>query len=113
MWALTPQANCDLYVPDVNAYKADAVWTKFRNIYKIDTPTGLQAVKTNDELKICSDGGRIQVSGLADGEQVRFYTADGRMIGRQTASNGSISLPTTEKLIICKVGNVSLKVIVK
>jgi hypothetical protein len=62
---------------------------------------------------VTSDGGIVAVSGLSDGEKVEFYTTDGKLIGSQKTVSGSASIATSEQIVICKVGNSSIKIIVK
>ena len=62
---------------------------------------------------VTSDGGIVAVSGLSDGEKEEFYTTDGKLIGSQKTVSGSASIATSEQIVICKVGNSSIKIIVK
>lgn len=64
-------------------------------------------------LLVTSQNGRINVSGLTDGESVTFYTVDGKTVGTATANHGKATLHTTERIVIAKVGDNSLKIAVK
>ena len=53
------------------------------------------------------------VSGLDNGEEVKFYAADGKYIGQAVAANGTASYAVSEALVIAKVGNNSIKIAIK
>ena len=55
----------------------------------------------------------INSSGLANGEEVKFYAADGKFIGQAVATNGTASYAVSEALVIAKVGNNSIKIAIK
>ena len=66
-------------------------------------------------LLVTTRGGLMTVSGLADGETVTLYNAQGMMIASGKATAGSVSLDTngTKGVVILKAGNESLKVNIK
>jgi len=101
---------CTLYVPDVTAYKAAEGWKDFKYIYKITT--GISLAKTR-HVVVAVQGGIVRLSGLSDGEPVQFYSPDGQLLGSQRALSGTAVLSTSAPLVVCKVGDTSLKVRVK
>ena len=53
-------------------------------------------------------------SGNGDnGEEVKFYAADGKFIGQTVATDGTASYAASEALVIAKVGYGSIKIVVK
>lgn len=62
---------------------------------------------------VAADGGIVTVSGLNDGEKVEFYSVDGKLIGSQKANSGTVSIATSEPVVICKMGGASIKMLVK
>ena len=57
--------------------------------------------------------GIVSVSGLDNGEVVKFYAADGKYIGQAVATNGTASYAVSEALVIAKVGNNAIKIAMK
>lgn len=62
---------------------------------------------------VAADGGIVTVSGLNAGEKVEFYSVDGKLIGAQRANSGTVSIATSEPVVICKMGGASIKMLVK
>lgn len=62
---------------------------------------------------VSSDNGFVRLSGLTDGEKVMFYSVDGKVLGSQNAKDGTAGLATSEPVVICKMGETSIKVQVK
>ena len=44
---------------------------------------------------------------------IYIYATDGKMLGSQKAVNGTVSLSTSESIVICKIGETSIKISVK
>lgn len=78
----------------------------------LDTGTNINLVKTRGVVASAHDG-IITLSGLDNGEVVKFYAADGKYLGSSVAANGSASYAVNESLVIAKVGKDSLKIVVK
>ena len=107
-------ATATLHVPAgcASKYKAADPWKNFASISEDYDPTGIKSTKVND-VKICTDNGSVQLTGLKEGEKVVFYSLDGKLIGAQKANRGTISITTSEPVVICKMGGKSIKILVK
>ena len=60
-----------------------------------------------------SDSGIVTLSGLDNGELVSFYSPDGRLVATSKAQSGTVSCSVSSTMIIAKVGNQSIKLIVR
>ena len=78
----------------------------------LDTGTNINMVKTRGVVASAHDG-IITLSGLDNGEVVKFYATDGKYLGSSVAVNGSASYAVNESLVIAKVGKDSIKIAVK
>ena len=78
----------------------------------LDNGTNINMVKTRGVVASAHDG-IVTLSGLDNGEVVKFYAADGKYIGQAVATNGTASYAVSEALVIAKVGYYSIKVVVK
>ena len=107
-------ATATLHVPAgcASKYKAAEPWKNFAFISEDYDPTGIKSTKVND-VKIYTDNGSVQLTGLKEGEKVVFYSLDGKLIGTQKANSGTISITTSEPVVICKMGGKSIKILVK
>ena len=107
-------ATATLHVPVgcASKYKAARTWNNFAFISEDYDPTGIKSTKVND-VKICTDNGSVQLTGLKEGEKVLFYSLDGKLIGAQKANSGTISITTSEPVVICKMGGKNIKILVK
>ena len=107
-------ATATLHVPAGCApkYKAADPWKNFAFISEDYDPTGIKSTKAND-VKIHTDNGFVQLTGLKEGEKVVFYSLNGKLIGAQKANSGAISITTSEPVVICKMGGKSIKILVK
>lgn len=74
--------------------------------------TNINMAKTRGVVASAHDG-IVSVSGLDNGEEVKFYAADGKYIGQAVATNGTASYAVSEALVIAKVGNNSIKIAIK
>lgn len=74
--------------------------------------TNINMAKTRGVVASAHDG-IVSVSGLDNGEVVKFYAADGKYIGQAVATNGTASYAVSEALVIAKVGNNSIKIAIK
>ena len=78
----------------------------------LDNGTNINMVKTRGVVASAHDG-IITLSGLDNGEVVKFYATDGKYLGSSVAANGSASYAVNESLVIAKVGKDSIKIAVK
>ena len=78
----------------------------------LDTSTNINMVKTRGVVASAHDG-IITLSGLDNGEVVKFYATDGKYLGSSVAANGAASYAVNESLVIAKVGKDSIKIAVK
>ena len=78
----------------------------------LDTGTNINMVKTRGVVASAHDG-IITLSGLDNGEVVKFYATDGKYLGSMVAANGTASYAVNESLVIAKVGKDSIKIAMK
>ena len=78
----------------------------------LDTDTNINQVKTRGVVASAHDG-IISLSGLDDGEVVKFFAVDGKYLGSTVATNGTASYAVSESLVIAKVGKDSIKILMK
>ena len=50
----------------------------------METTTGLNTAKTRG-IMVSTHDGTVSISGLGNGETVKFYSADGRLVGSTTS----------------------------
>ncbi len=78
----------------------------------LDNSTNINMVRTRGVVASAHDG-IVTLSGLDNGEVVKFYAADGKYLGSSVAANGAASFAVNESLVIAKVGKDSIKIAVK
>ncbi|MEH2849215.1 leucine-rich repeat domain-containing protein [Segatella copri] len=78
----------------------------------LDNGTNINQVRTLGVVASAHDG-IISLSGLDDGEVVKFFAADGKYLGSAVAANGAASYAVSESLVIAKVGKDSIKIAMK
>ena len=78
----------------------------------LDNGTNINQVRTRGVVASAHDG-IISLSGLDDGEVVKFFAADGKYLGSTVAANGAASYAVSESLIVAKVGKDSIKIAMK
>ena len=78
----------------------------------LDNGTNINQVRTRGVVASTHDG-IISLSGLDDGEVVKFFAADGKYLGSTVAANGAASYAVSESLVIAKVGKDSIKIAMK
>ena len=78
----------------------------------LENGTNINQVRTRGVVASAHDG-IISLSGLDDGEVVKFFAADGRYLGSTVAANGAASYAVSESLVIAKVGKDSIKIAMK
>ena len=74
-----------------------------------DNPTNINQIQMRG-IVATSDGGIVSLSGLNDGEMVRFYSLDGKQIGVSRAENGTASYAVGESIVIAKFSNNAIKI---
>lgn len=75
----------------------------------LENGTNINQVRTRGVVASAHDG-IISLSGLDDGEVVKFFAADGKYLGSTVAANGAASYAVSESLVIAKVGKDSIKI---
>jgi len=85
-------------------------WVKTNG--SLDTSTGIQA-KSMRGIVVSSDDGFVRVSGLSENESVTFYTVDGKMLAKVRAQNGIAGLATSANVVLCKIGERTIKVSIR
>ena len=78
----------------------------------LENGTNINQVRTRGVVASAHDG-IISLSGLDDGEVVKFFAADGKYLGSTVAANGAASYAVSESLVIAKVGEDSIKIAMK
>ena len=78
----------------------------------LENGTNINQVRTRGVVASAHDG-IISLSGLDDGEVVKFFAADGKYLGSTIAANGAASYAVSESLVIAKVGKDSIKIAMK
>lgn len=68
------------------------------------------AIDANDDFRVCSVGGTLNVSGKAAAFSVSAYTTEGRLAASATAVGGHASLSLPAGLYIVRVGNKCIKI---
>ena len=111
--SLSAAYNISVYAT-ADGYKASdkAKATLYWIDANLDNSTNINMVKTRGVVASAHDG-IITLSGLDNGEVVKFYAADGKYLGSSVAANGSASYAVNESLVIAKVGKDSMKIAVK
>ena len=111
--SLSAAYNISVYAT-ADGYKASdkAEATLYWVNANLDTGTNINMVKTRGVVASAHDG-IITLSGLDNGEVVKFYATDGKYLGSSVAANGAASFAVNESLVIAKVGKDSIKIAVK
>lgn len=74
--------------------------------------TNINMAKTRGIMATAHDA-IVRISGLDNGEVVKFYAADGKLIGSSSAVGGVASCAVSEKMVIAKIGKNTIKVSMK
>ena len=111
--SLSAAYNISVYAT-ADGYKASdkAKATLYWIDANLDTGTNINMVKTRGVVASAHDG-IVTLSGLDNGEVVKFYATDGKYLGSSVAANGAASYAVNESLVIAKVGKDSIKIAVK
>lgn len=108
---ITAYATADGYK---QSEKATAVlyWVKANGSLD-NTSTNINQAKARGIVATSHDG-IVTLSGLDNGEEVRFYAADGKQIGAAKAIDGVVSQAVSSaSLVIAKIGSQAIKIAVK
>lgn len=100
-------ATADGYSASEKA-KATLYWVNAN----LENTTNINQARTRGVVASAHDG-IVCISGLDNGEVVKFYAADGKLIGSSTAVDGTASCAVSETMVIAKFGNNAIKVAVK
>ena len=108
--SLSAAYNISVYAT-ADGYKASdkAEATLYWINANLDTGTNINVVRTRGVVASAHDG-IICLSGLDNGEVVKFYATDGKYLGSSVAANGAASFAVNESLVIAKVGKDSIKI---
>ena len=111
--SLSAAYNISVYAT-ADGYKASdkAEATLYWIDANLDTGTNINMVRTRGVVASAHDG-IITLSGLDNGEVVKFYATDGKYLGSSVAANGTASYAVNESLVIAKVGKDSIKIAMK
>ena len=111
--SLSAAYNISVYAT-ADGYKASdkAKATLYWVNANLDTGTNINMVKTRGVVASAHDG-IITLSGLDNGEVVKFFAADGKYLGSSVAANGAASYAVSDSLVIAKVGKDSIKIAMK
>lgn len=74
--------------------------------------TKINPAKTRGIVASAHDG-IVSISGLDNGEVVKFYAADGKLLGSSSVVGGVASYAVSEKMVITKIGMDTIKVLMK
>ena len=100
-------ATADGYKTSEKA-KATLYWVNAN----LENATNINQARTRGVVASAHDG-IVSISGLDNGEMVKFYAADGKLIGSSSAVDGTASCAVPETMVIAKFGDNAIKVAVK
>ena len=100
-------ATADGYKTSEKA-KATLYWVNAN----LENATNINQARTRGVVASAHDG-IVSISGLDNGEVVKFYAADGKLIGSSSAVDGTASCAVSETMVIAKFGDNAIKVAVK
>lgn len=106
-YAISVYATADGYKTSEKA-EATLYWINAN----LENGTNINQVRTRGVVASAHDG-IISLSGLDDGEVVKFFAADGKYLGSTVAANGAASYAVSDSLVIAKVGKDSIKIAMK
>ena len=109
VYKISAYATADGYQPSGKA-TATLYWIN-ANLENVPS-TNINQSKTRG-IVATSDGGIVTLSGLDNGEIVKFFSPDGRLMGIEKAENGMVSYATYGKLTLAKVGKQTIKILSK
>lgn len=76
--------------------------------------TNINKVTSRGVVASCNNG-VISISGLTDGESIKFYSIDGKLIGSQQAYGGEVqyAISNNNNIVIAKIGDNAIKIAMK
>ena len=74
--------------------------------------TNINPTKTRGIVASAHDG-IVSISGLYNGEVVKFYAVDGKLLGSSSAVDGVASCAVSESMVIAKIGMDTINVLIK
>ena len=110
-YKITAYATADGYKQS-DKVTAVLYWVKANGNLENGASTNINQTKTRGIVTTSHDG-IVTLSGLDNGEEVRFYAADGKQIGAVKAMDGVASQAVYSSLVIAKIGGQAIKIIVK
>ena len=113
--SLSAAYNISVYAT-ADGYKASdkAEATLYWVNANLDNGTNINMVRTRGVVASAHDGiVTLSLSGLDNGEVVKFYATDGKYLGSSVAANGAASYAVSDSLVIAKVGKDSIKIAMK
>lgn len=78
----------------------------------LENTTNINLARTRGVVASAYDG-IVCISGLDNGEVVKFYAADGKLIGSSSVVDGTASCAVSETMVIAKFGDNAIKIAVK
>ena len=105
-YKISVYATADGYTASENA-EATLYWINAN----LET-ANINLAKTRGIVASAHDG-IVSISGLDNGEVVKFYAADGKLLGSSSAVGGVASCAVSEKMVIAKIGMDAIKVLIK
>lgn len=106
-YGISVYATADGYKTSEKA-KATLYWINAN----LENATNINQARTRGVVASAHDG-IVSISGLDNGEVVKFYAADGKLIGSSSAVDGTASCAVSETMVIAKFGDNAIKVAVK
>ena len=100
-------ATADGYKTSEKA-KATLYWVNAN----LENTTNINQARTRGVVASAHDG-IVSISGLDNGEVVKFYAVDGKLIDSSSAVDGTASCAVSETMVIAKFGDNAIKVAVK
>ena len=97
---------CTLYVPDesIEAYKVAEGWKDFGSILPLSA-SNIESTLTSN-VEIYGGRGMLTVKGIHDGEIIRVYTLDGRLLTCKISKGNNISIAVPAgKIYLVEVAN--------
>ena len=113
VYNISAYATADGYQASEKA-TATLYWVKANGNLENGASTNINQAKTRGIVATSHDG-IVTLSGLDNGEEVRFYAADGKQMGSVRAIGGvaSQAVSTANRLVFAKIGSQAIKIAVK
>lgn len=105
-------SNVTLYVlQGATAYETTEPWKNFKIVYI--GATNINNTITNGNVALSTNGGNINLSGVAEGTYIDVYGVDGRLVRRVKANGTNITIEglTSGNVYIMKIGSTNVKVL--